>query len=280
MTQRLLADPIGLWDEVVVVFANTGKEHPRTLEYVNNCDRLYGLGVVWVEAVVSPQLGEGTKHKVVTFETAARKGEPFEVVVDKYGLPNSQYPHCNRELKQAPITSYVRSLGWGAGSYDTAIGIRADEIDRISPKSVREVGAVYPLIDWRIRKEHVLEWESGQPVRLGIPEHLGNCVACWKKSFRKLATVAREMPEELAFPAYLEARYADHGRGEGDRRMFRGRKTTADIFKLARDPAFEPFVDGFAYEDETLDLGAACGETCEIGTDGSDEWGDETKDLI
>lgn len=280
MAKRAREGAFGHWDEVIVAFANTGQEHEKTLDYVDKCDRHYGLGVVWLEAVVNPEVGVGTSHRVVTYATAARRGEPFEAVVEKYGLPNAQFFHCTRELKLAPITSYLRSIGWEAGTYNTAIGIRADEMDRISPKNIRENGAIYPLIDAGVTKQNVLDWESAEPVRLGIPEHWGNCVWCWKKSFRKLATVAREMPDAFRFPAYIEARYPDHGRGEfGDRRLFRGRKTTADIFKMARDPALQPFVDGFAYQDETLDLGAACGESCEIGTDGPDEW-TNPQDLI
>ena len=189
-------------------------------------------------------------------------------MIEKYGIPNNQYPHCTRELKQQPITSYLRSIGWDAGSYNTAIGIRADEIDRISPKSVREIGAIYPLIDLGVCKEDVLAWELTQPVRLGIPEHWGNCVTCWKKSFRKLATLAREVPGAYDFFADMEKRHKDSGRGDGDRRFFRGRKTTGDIMAMAADPTLEPFVDGFPFRDEILDLGAACGESCEVGTDG------------
>jgi hypothetical protein len=256
------------WEEVIIAFANTGEEHPKTLEYVENADREYGFGVVWLEAVFDPKKGAGTRHRVVNFKTASRNGEPFESMVAKHGLPNSQFPHCTRETKLYPIRSYLRSRGWEAGSYNTAIGIRADEVDRISPKSIRD-GALYPLIDWGITKEDVLAWELKEPVRLGIPEHYGNCKWCWKKSFRKLATVSKEMPEAFKFPAYLEARYRDHGPGFGDRRLFRGRKSTADIFALARDPAFEPFVDGFPFKDETMDQGSSCGESCEIGVDGA-----------
>lgn len=259
------------WDEIVVTFMNTAKEHEKTLEYVDKCDRHYGLGVVWLEAVVNPVIGGGTGFRIVTFGTAARDGEPFERVIEKYGLPNNQYPHCTRELKQAPLTAYLRSIGWETNSYNTAIGIRADELDRISPKWIEEAGAIYPLIDLDIRKEDVLAWELNQPVRLGIPEHWGNCVTCWKKSFRKLATVAREMPEAFDFMARMEVEHKNAGRGDGDRRFFRGRKTVPDIRTMAADPAMEPFVDGFPFKDETLDLGSACGESCEIHTDGPEE---------
>lgn len=270
MAHHLLTKRRADWDEVVVTFANTGQEHEKTLEYVHACDRQYGLNVVWLEAAVNAEPGQGTKHKIVTFETASRNGQPFEDVVVKFGLPNRVFQVCNREMKLRPMKSYLRSLGWGPGEAAVAVGIRADEMDRMSPASMAE-GVFYPLIEAGVTKEDVLAWEAAQPVRLGIPEHYGNCTWCWKKSFRKLATVAREMPRAFEFPAYLEARYPHTGAGNGNRRMFRGQKNVQDIFALARDPNLQPFVDTFAYANEELDLGAACGESCEIGTDGVDE---------
>lgn len=274
MTELLTQQYAYLWNEIVVAFMNTGDEHEKTLEYVRNIGLHYNLNVVWLEADVSPELGVGTGHKVVTFETASRKQEPFERVIEKYGIPNNQYPHCTRELKQQPLTSYLRSIGWEAHSYNTAIGIRADELDRISPKWIREAGAIYPLIDLGIKKPDVLEWDLAHPVRLGIPEHWGNCRFCWKKSFRKLATITTEIPDAPAFFARMEAEHKDSGRGDGDRRFFRGRKTVADIVAMAKDPNFQPFVDGFKYADTEMDTGMSCGESCEVGVDGPEEWGD------
>lgn len=85
---------------LIFVFANTGQEREETLVFVDQCDREYGFGVVWVEAVIDPQPGNGTRHKVVNFHTAARDGEPFEEMIKKYGIPNKSYPHCTRELKE------------------------------------------------------------------------------------------------------------------------------------------------------------------------------------
>ena len=270
MSDRLLNGGYrGMWDEIVVAFANTGQEHEKTLEYVDACDRRYRLGVVWLEADVQQERGVGTKHRVVSFGTCSRKGEPFEDYIRKFGLPNTQFPECTRELKIRPLTSYLRSLGWKAGTYNTAIGIRSDEVDRVSEAALAS-GYVYPLVDWGIRKEDVLTWEAAQSVRLGIPEHLGNCTWCWKKSLRKLATVAREMPECFTFPRKVEGLYRNAGAGFGDRRMFRGRRTVDDIFATASDPSFVPYTDTFKWQSDDMDLGSACGESCEIGADDLD----------
>ena len=60
-----------------------------------------------------------------------------------------------------------------------AIGIRADESHRKS-KVAEENNFIYPLIDWDIDKEDVLSWWEDQDFDLEIPEHMGNCVWCWK----------------------------------------------------------------------------------------------------
>jgi len=263
---HMLIDEMRHTHDICVLFANTGQEHEKTLEYVRDCDRQYRLGVAWVEAVFDMRKGKGTKHKVVSFETAARKGEPFNEMCKKHGLPNSQFPHCTRELKLYPMWHYLKSIGWKPGSYQTAIGIRADEFDRIS-SSAKKNNIIYPLVDWGTCKDNVLKWESKQPVRLGIPEHYGNCTWCWKKSFRKLATVANETPAIFDFPKMLESKYKDTGAGFGDRQMFRGKKTVKDIFTIASEPGFQAFKDSFIYWDERLDVGSACGESCEIGAD-------------
>ena len=163
-------------NRLIFVFANTGQENEKTLEFVNEVDKAFNLGVVWVEAEVMPK-GVGTKHRIVNFETASRQGEPFEAMVAQYGISNKAYPHCTRELKQAPIHDYMRTVA--GKDYQTAIGIRADEYRRVGNKA----GIVYPLADyWIIGKEDVNEFWSRQPFSLGLEEHQGNCKWCWKKS--------------------------------------------------------------------------------------------------
>lgn len=78
MTKWLLDNKLNDFDNVVITFANTGQELEETLEFVNRCDKEWNLGVVWLEALVDPVKGNGTKFRRVTFETASRNGEPFE----------------------------------------------------------------------------------------------------------------------------------------------------------------------------------------------------------
>lgn len=269
MTKRLLdlAAERNDGTEIVVLFANTGQEHDETLKFVDRCDKLFGFNVVWLEAVVDPEHGKGTGFKVVTYETAAREGEPFEAGIQKYGIPNKNFPWCTRELKLNPIRAYLRSIGWEAGTYDTAIGIRADEADRISA-SARENRIIYPLVKWGVHKEDVLAWWAAQPFDLDLPEHLGNCKTCWKKSDRKLLTIAKDDPAAFAFFKRMEETYPDAGPGDFDRprRFFRQSRSADEMLALSRQP-FARFHPDNEVQLSLLDLGGGCGESCEVWSD-------------
>lgn len=248
--------------ELACVTANTSQEDPRSLEFGANCQRHFNYPITLVQAKVRPGLGEGTTYEVVQWHEAANDGSVFEAVIGKYGIPNKAYPHCNRELKLRPIHAYVRTaLGWEAGSYETAIGIRADEVDRVV-STWREDRLIYPLIGAGIDKAQVLEWWSKQPFDLETPEILGNCTWCWKKTLRKHLTLARDHPEVFDFPRRMEATYPFAGRGEGPRRMFRQGWTTLDIFARAQQP-FDAW-HNHQITNEGLDAADGCAESCDI----------------
>jgi hypothetical protein len=261
MTRQVLTRFAHLWNEVVTVFANTGEENEQTLEFVRDCDRIFGFRTVWVEADVNPEKRAGTKHKVVTFETASRHGEPFEAVIAKYGIPNMKHPHCTRELKQRAIESYAASLGWGK-NYVTAIGIRPDEARRVNAKAA-ECLIAYPLVDWFYAdKQDVNDWWDEQPFNLQLQEHQGNCKWCWKKSFAKHARLFAENPENYAFPERMEAEYGYVGPDQEPdaafpRTFFRGNRSTLALKMFISEIGTRPMA---AAPDEN----AGCGESCEL----------------
>ncbi|MFN6013472.1 MAG: phosphoadenosine phosphosulfate reductase family protein [Flavobacteriales bacterium] len=199
------------WSEkydIKYVFANTGQENEETLEFINECAKYFNIEVVWVEALINKENGKGTRHRVVDFNTASRNGEPFEDVIAKHGIPNQATPHCNRELKLAPINSYMKSIGWK--DYYTVIGIRADEIDRVNDKR-KERKLLYPLVTNNpVSKLHINSWWAQQPFRLKLKGYQGNCKTCWKKSFPKLKKLARENEEQFDFFKLMEAKYGEY----------------------------------------------------------------------
>jgi hypothetical protein len=251
--------------EFVFIFANTGQEHENTLKFVDECDKRFGLNLVWLEAVPNPYKGSGTTHKIVTYVTASRNGEPFEAVIKKYGIPNKDYPHCNRELKLRPIDSYMKSLNFKPSQL-RAIGIRSDEIDRMNIEAVRNGEIIYPLIKWKpTTKAEIRHWWAEQEFDLEVPEHLGNCVTCWKKSFRKLMTIAKQEPERFDFFRKME-KYKDVGPRDDSRVFFRQYNTVNDIFDMAKQP-FNEFVDTMPELQlnllDPIDYTNGCSDSCE-----------------
>lgn len=240
--------------ELTYVFANTGQEHPKTLEFVDRCDREWGLGVVWLECVTHHGERTGSTHRIVNFETASRNGEPFEQVIGKYGISNKSYPHCNRELKLNPMLSYIRSIGWAGEK--TAVGIRADEPKRLRA-GAESAGIVYPFAHtWPMDKQDVLSWWEDQPFDLGIEEREGNCVWCWKKSDRKHFANIAANPEWYDFPRRMEAEHGTTNRNN-PQVFFRGAFSTDGLFRKAELLTADP--RALPSDEET----GSCTESCE-----------------
>jgi len=201
--------------EMIVVFANTGQENEETLDFVEKFGRYYNIPITWVEAKVIHVERIGTQHKIVDYYTATRMYDwkkrddtPFEEIIKKYGIPNPSHPHCTRELKQAPINSYAKSIGWS--KYYTAIGKRVDEFDRMNEKS-KEHKLIYPLIDMqRMTKPMINFFWKNMPFRLELEGWQGNCGSCWKKSFPKLYKIAKQNPAILEFNKEMEIKYGNY----------------------------------------------------------------------
>ena len=267
LTQRLLKQK-KKWKDIIVIFANTGQEHEKTLEFINKCDKKFGFNTVWLEAV--PHLGEkkGSTAKIVNFKTASRNGEPFERVIEKYGIPWSKAGHCTRELKENPIKNYLKERGLDKSNRVMAIGIRADEAHR-QIKTAQLNNFIYPLVGWDIDKEDVLDWWEEQDFDLEIPEHMGNCVWCWKKSYIKLATVMKEKPEAFDFPERMEKLHGQTGniakkvlnngvlKGQNSIKFFRGFRTVQDIRAMAEEGT------DFFIDKHYARLSGGCSESCE-----------------
>jgi hypothetical protein len=108
-------------------------------------------------------------------------------------------------------------------------------------------------------------------------------VWCYKKSLRKLLTVASESPNAFTFPKEMEEKYGDFKAGpeykaakDGRRYWFRQHMSTDDLLSLAQTGDFKPYKDdpyqhAHDYEwDEGMDAESGCGATCEAFTSSDD----------
>lgn len=261
--------------DILITFANTGREHEETLRFVDAVDRHFAGGkVVWIESVINGP-GKGPTAREVTFETASRQGEPMEAAIKKHGVFCVTHKQCTSRLKTEPMLWWRKQQGWENGTYDTAIGIRADESDRMSEKKA-ERRLIYPLVKEGWTKALVNKFMSQFEWDLRLPngDADGNCINCFKKSFRKLYTVAKRDPKRFLFNERMERKYGNVNKGkkkQAEPRVFyRGRCSTAELIVRAHTEDFEE------YEDDRLDdkpfepwwdNEEGCGGSCEAGAD-------------
>jgi len=262
--------------EMIFVFANTGQENEETLFFVKQCEEYFKFPVVWIEAKVFHGQRKGNSFNLVSFDTASREGQPFEEIIKKHGIPNTTTPHCTRELKQVPIKSFAKSIGWN--KYYTAIGIREDEIDRMNSKW-RENRLLYPLIHNNMQpmtKPKINFWWSQQPFRLQLKGYQGNCITCWKKSDNKLYQIAKENERSFDFMGIMELKYGKYipesrlklmsARGELPKLptvFFRKNRSAIDIINEAKANNFKVPQDDSTiledFENESCEVFSMCG---------------------
>lgn len=212
--------------EPIFVYANTGLEHEKTLEFIDKVDKHLELNLIWVEAKVYHNERKACGYNLVSYETASRNGEPFEEVIKKYGLPNQNFLHCTRELKNNPIKAWKQDNGYKDSRI--ALGIRYDEFRRVKARP----DAIYPLATIsKTTKEDILKYWSKQPFDLEIEEHYGNCVSCYKKSDKKLKMIADENPNYFDFFIDMENKYETikPKDGEDKRIIFRNYRTAYEV---------------------------------------------------
>lgn len=263
--------------DVVYTFANTGMEHEDTLRFVRDLGENFGLDIHWIETQVQHGARASSEPVETTYEKAWRNDQwmnprhPFHAVIIKYGIPCGTRKHCTREMKYVPMTKFARRHH-GTRDIVTAIGIRADESRRARyDGSAEGYCLVYPLCHWEpVDKDDVLEFWRDYAWDLTIPEHLGNCVMCYKKSFKKLALVDRDMPGAFDFTQLMESVYGFNGpefRGEGRRKtvatkprhFFRGGHNTRSMLDYVRGLDLAGAAPAYIRESDIN----TCSESCE-----------------
>lgn len=226
---RKILDAYGgsLPENIKVCFSNTGKEMPETLDFVNECGKRWGVDIIWLEryAGLAP---EDHKNKYiyetrqVSYETAARNGEPFNQLIKVRGYaPNPVARFCTVDLKIRAIREYIETLGWET-PYLSFIGIRADEERRAAKMHGKiESGQERYLPLWldKITKEDIYEFWKSSDFDLNLPNNngttdWGNCDLCFLKGQSKKMAIIRERPDLADWWVEAEKSLsADFGKG-------------------------------------------------------------------
>ena len=229
-------------NEAKVIFCNTGKEEEATLRFVNECSKRWNVEITWLEFAVQ----DNEKiSKVVNFETASRKGEPFEAVINWYqpSLPNGRARYCSSQMKTRTMHRHLRSLGWT--DWDSFIGIRADEPRRVAkfranphPENKNETVCM-PLVPNNVSSKEVGNFWNNQPFDLELPNingktmH-GNCDLCMLKPKSQILSLITEKPDRALWWIKQEEEAAKRCAGDG--KFFAiDRPTYAQMYKYAAE---------------------------------------------
>lgn len=206
MLHQILQANGDLPDRCQVMFANTGREMPETLDFVHECEEKWGVPIVWIE-YDRPDGKAG--FRVTDYQGADKTGEPFEALIKaKKYLPNIVTRFCTTELKIRPMKRYlVNKLGWK--NWSAAVGIRADEHHRAKTDSRDRWSYWYPLLDAGVSKKDIGDFWRKQnfDLRLGNADNKtpkGNCDFCFLKSESILASMAKQHPDRVGWWLRME----------------------------------------------------------------------------
>lgn len=190
--------------DVHVAFANTGREMPETLDFVQECSERWRVRIIWVE--FDPEAPNKTRFP--SYEQASRNGEPFVAVIRKSKsgmLPNPLMRFCTTEMKIRRFKMLMHKV-LGYARWASVIGLRADEMRRVDRQmrtntlNKERWQTVMPLAGAGVTKQDVGAWWAAQPFDLRLPTvngttPLGNCDLCFLKSRSTIEGIMRDRPE-------------------------------------------------------------------------------------
>ncbi len=190
-------------DDVYVVFANTGKEMPETLDFINDCEKKWNVKIHWLELDIHNERPI-YRNKEVSYETASRNGEPFTALIErKKMLPNEAMRICTAELKVSVMSRFMRSKGYK--EWFNVIGLRYDEMRRVAKqkaqndRDVNKWETLMPIYEAQATIEDVSEFWQNNDFDLQLPNMggktlAGNCDLCYLKGKQTLTKLIKERP--------------------------------------------------------------------------------------
>jgi len=191
-------------EDLYVVFANTGKEMPQTLDFVRDCSDKWDCKIHWLELEISDERPV-YRTKEVNYETASRKGEPFEALIQRRKmLPNPVMRMCTQELKMNVMKRFMKDKGHK--EWTNVVGLRYDEPRRVAKQNrqndadINAWDSVCPLYQDKITVKEILEFWQKNNFDLKLTSEngqttAGNCDLCYLKGTKTLTKIIKEKPD-------------------------------------------------------------------------------------
>lgn len=159
----------------IVLFTDTGREHPLTYKFIDDFERYENIKVTQI--------------------SYKGKFNGFLQSKDYKRIPNRMMRTCTEELKIKTSKRYLRQLGFR--SFENYIGFRFDEPKRVLlfKEKFKRVKTFFPLYEQGINKEMVNQYWLNKPYNLEIPSILGNCDLCFLKGKDNIIKILQLYPE-------------------------------------------------------------------------------------
>ncbi len=207
--------------DVHVAFANTGREMPETLDFVQECSERWSVPITWLEFDADAE----HRTRIVGHNSASRNGEPFDAVIQKSRsgmLPNPVTRFCTVEMKIRRFDKLMHKM-LGYERWQSVVGLRADEMRRVVKQRARnELGkdrwhTVMPCADAGATKRDVSAFWHQQPFDLRLLNVNGstpdsNCDLCFLKGEVTIRSTMRRRPETAEWWINQEMRATRRGK--------------------------------------------------------------------
>ena len=112
---------------IEVIFANTGKEMPQTLDFIRDVAKNWGS----YDYLARVHREKSNSSRLITTLLAGMVSLFAQLIEDKNYLPNMMARFCTSELKVLTIERYM-----GGDDFLTVVGIRGDEPRRALPNAI------------------------------------------------------------------------------------------------------------------------------------------------
>ena len=223
------------YQDVIFVYANTGLEHPSTIDFLVNIEKHWGLKIWYLEGDYSKPKGVGFYIK--NPDCLDFNGKVFSECIESMnistyeGNPNPSAPYCSSYLKTRVINAFGRAY-FGGKRYVTAIGYRYEDVpQRITFGAIKELEnkKIFPLLTHfkhPLTHNDIKSFFKKQPFDLDINKHLGNCVLCWKKSDKNLLAASKTDigRKQIKWFRKMESKYNNN--------FFRGNRSISEVLEV------------------------------------------------
>lgn len=221
---------------VQYVFANTGLEHPNTIEFLKQLEEYLMEPIIKLEFDFN---SKGYNYNIIeNWSELDMTGAPFKRAIQyeqrnkPRGLPHMFQPYCSGLMKKNVIRKYAKD-SLKTVKYAQCIGYRKEDMPkRINSAVMQLLGNAYifPLLTHYKKPIGLKELDkiwSKKPFQLNIPSVLGNCILCWKKSDKVLVNAINSNQAQSSINFWIQME-REHGNNS-----FRQRRSINDMMQLA-----------------------------------------------